>query len=123
MKMADHENSVPVSFGFIETTFLHSRFECRSRQVCAFERKHPVSTDGISFADGQDPAAVAGPAMDLHTGYSPSQPVRSGTDALPCQAIEAISTGLGIRGGRGWGGGWGGGGGATAVVHSLEPHH
>ena len=48
--MADHENSVSVSIGFSETTFLHSCFECRSGQVCVFEGKHPVSTGSSSFA-------------------------------------------------------------------------
>ena len=93
--MADHENSVPVSIGFSETTFLHSRFKCRSRQVCVFKRKHPASTGGISFAGTwvscEEPATVTRSGVDLRTGYSPSQPVQSGKDALPCQAIEAIS--------------------------------
>ena len=107
--------SVPVSIGFSETTFLHSRFECRSRQVCVFERKHPAPTGGISF-DGtwvscQEPATVAGSGVYLRTGYSPSQPVRSGKDALPCQAIKAISTGLTTNQG------------ASADVYPLEPQH
>ena len=101
IKVTDHENSGPVSIGFSETTFWHSRFECRSRQVCVFEGKHSASTDGISFAGTwvscQEPATVTGSGVDLHTGYSPSQPVLSGKDPLPCQAIEAISTGLGTN--------------------------
>ena len=105
IKMVNHENSGPVSIGFSETAFLHSRFECCSRQVCVFERKHPASTDGISVTGSrvscQEPATITGSAMDLCTGYSPSQPIRNGKDALPCQAIEAISTGLGMNpGGR-----------------------
>ena len=75
-KMADHDNSVPVNFGFGETTFIPSRFECRSMQVCVFERKHPASTDGISVTGSsvscQEPATVAGSAMDLRAGYSAS---------------------------------------------------
>ena len=50
IKMADHENSFPVSIGFSETTFLHSCFECRCRQVCVLERKHPAPTGGFCFA-------------------------------------------------------------------------
>ena len=75
--MADHENSVPVSIGFSETTFLHSRFECHCRQVCVFMRKHPAPTGGISFAGTwvscQEAATVAGSGVDLRTGYSPFQ--------------------------------------------------
>ena len=37
-EMVDHKNSVPVGFGFGETTFIPSCFECRSRQVCVFKR-------------------------------------------------------------------------------------
>ena len=33
--------------------------------------------------------------MDHRTGDSPSQPVRSGEDALSCQTAEALQTGLG----------------------------
>ena len=53
-----------------------------------------------SRISSQEPATVAGPAMDLRAGYSSSQPI--GIDALPCQAIEAVSTGFAerIRGGR-----------------------
>ena len=52
--------------------------------------------------------------MELRARYIPSQPVWSGKDALPCQAIETIPTGL-----------WNESGGPTAVVHSLEleQHH
>ena len=82
--------------------FLPSCFECRSRLVCVFERKHPASTDVISVTGSrvscQEPATVADSAMGLRAGYCSSQPDWSGTDALPCQAIEALSTGL--QGGR-----------------------
>ena len=50
--------------------------------------------------------------MDLRTGYSPSQPVRSRKDTLPCQAIKAISTGLGTNLE-----------GPSADVYTLEPQH
>ena len=100
-KMADYENSVPVSFGFGEMKFISSCFECHSRQVCVFERKHPASTDGISVTRSrvscQKPATVAGSAMDLRAGYCTSQPIWIGTDALPCQAIVRQSCIYGIR--------------------------
>ena len=99
--MADHENGVPVSFGFGQTTFIYTCFECCSRQVCVLERIHPASTDGISVTGSrvscQEPATVAGSAMDLHAGCSTSQPIWFGTDALPCQAIEVVSTGFGAN--------------------------
>ena len=69
--------------------------------MCVFIGKHPAPTGGISLArtwvSCQESATVAGSGVDLRTGYSPSQPVRSGKDALPCQAIKAISTGLGTN--------------------------
>ena len=105
-KMADHENIAPVSIGFGETTFLPSCFECHSRQVCVFERKHPASTDGISVTRSRvschEPVTFAGSTMDLRAGYGTSLPIWSRTDALPCQAIEALSTGLGTNPGGQW---------------------
>ena len=75
--------------------------------MCVLERKHPAPANGISFAgtlvSRQEPATIAGSGVDLRAGYSPSQPVRSGKDALPCQAIKAISTGLGVNPGVGVG--------------------
>ena len=51
-----------------------------------------VSTDVISVTGSrvscQEPASVAGSAMDLRAGYSASCPIGNRTDALPCQAIE-----------------------------------
>ena len=107
-------DSVPVSIGFGETTFLPSCFEFHSRQVCVFERKHPASTDSISVTGNrfscQEPATVAGFAMDLRAGYCTSQPIWSGTDALPCEAIEALSTG-----------GWGVGGDSGCSFIGITP--
>ena len=85
--MADHENSVPVNISFSETTFLHSRFECHSWQVCVFKRKHPARTGGISFAGScfscQEPATVTGSGVDLRTGIAISiRPKRKGCFAL-----------------------------------------
>ena len=38
VKMADHENCVPVSIGFSETALIPSRIECHSRSRCVFAR-------------------------------------------------------------------------------------
>ena len=86
-------------------------------------RKLPAPTGGVPVGGSrifrQESATVTGSATDLSAEYSSSQPIWVGTDALPCQAIEAVSTGFidnqGWVGcfwvGRGvWGGGGGGGG-------------
>ena len=108
--------TVPVSIGFSETVLIPSRIECRSRQACVREREHPTSTRGISFAGTwfpcEESTTVTGSGVDLRTGDSPPEPVRSGEDAVPCQTVKALPTGLGKNLG-----------GPSTDVCSLESQH
>ena len=101
IKMADHETVFMSALASARRrSYIHTLSVAPGRCVF-FERKHPAPASGISFAgtwvSRQEPATIAGSGVDLHTGYSPSQPVGSGEDAVPCQAIKAISTGLGTN--------------------------
>ena len=84
------------SIGFGETVLISARFERLGRQV--LERSHPTTTCGISFAGTwfpcEESTTVTGSGVDLHTGDSPSQPVRSGEDAVSCQTAKTLPTGL-----------------------------
>ena len=82
-----------------------------NKESCPSGTTDVISVTGSSFFC-QEPATIAGSAMDLHARYCSSQPVWIVTDALPCQATEALSTGLETNQG-----------GLTVVVHSLEPLH
>ena len=115
--MADHETVFMLALASARRrSYIHTLSVAPGKCVF-FERKHPAPASGISFAgtwvSRQEPATIAGSGVDLHTGYSPSQPVGSGEDAVPCQAIKAISTGLGTNLG----------GGPSADVYTLEPQH
>ena len=111
--MAGHENCVPASIGFGKTALISALIECHGRQVCVLERSHPGTTCGISFAGTwfpfEESTTVTGSGMDHRTRDSPSQPVRSGEDAVSCQTAETLHTGLGKN--------WGGGGGQRMFVH------
>ena len=99
LEMADHENCVPASIGFGETALISARIECLGWQVCVLERSHPVTTCGKSFAGTwfpcEESTTITGSGVDHHTGDSPSQPVRSGEDAVSCQTAKTLHTGLG----------------------------
>ena len=114
--MADHENCVPASIGFGETVLISARIECRGWQVCVLERSHPATTCGISFAGtwfpSEESTTVTGSGVDHCTRNFPSQPVRSGEDAVSCQTAEALHTGLGKNPGR-----------PSMDVCSLESQH
>ena len=73
--------------------------ECLSRQVCVLKRSHPATTCSISFGRTwfpcEESTTVTGSGMDLRTGDSPSQPVRSGEDAVSCQTAKTLPMGLG----------------------------
>ena len=63
--------------------------ECLGRQVCVLERCHPATTC-ISFGGTwfpcEESTTVTGSGMDLRTGDSPSQPVRSGADVCSLES-------------------------------------
>ena len=107
--MGDHENCVPASIGFSETVLISSRIERRSWQVCVLKRKHPTTACGISFAGTQFPweesTTITGSGVDYCTRDCPSQPVRSGEDAVSGQTVKALPMGLGKSPGGGGGGG------------------
>ena len=92
------------NIGFGKTALISALIECRGRQVCVLERSHPGTTCGISFAGTwfpfEESTTVTGSGMDHRTRDSPSQPVRSGEDAVSCQTAETLHTGLG----KNWGG-------------------
>ena len=94
--MAGHENCVPASIGFSETVLISSRIERHSRQVCVLERKHPTTTCGISFAGTwfpcEESTTFTGSRVDLRSGDSPPEPLRSGEDAVSCQTVKALPT-------------------------------
>ena len=96
--MADHENCVPASIGFGETALIPAHIECRARQMCVRQRKHTTTTCGISFAGTWFPSAESttdpGPGVDHRTGDCPLEPSGSGENAVPCQTVETLLTGL-----------------------------
>ena len=95
---------------------ISARIERISRQVCVIERSHPATTCGISFAGTwfpcEESTTVTGSGIDLRTGDSPSQPVRSEEDAVSCQTAKTLHTGLGKNPA-----------GPSADVCSLESQH
>ena len=70
-KMADAQMCVPVSIGFGKTALIPARIEYSAWQVCVRERKHSMSTCGIStsgtWLPGEESATDAGPWMDHGT--------------------------------------------------------
>ena len=77
-----------------------------------------MTTCGISFSitwfPCEESTTVTGSGVDHRTGDFPSQPVRSGEDAVSCHTAEALHTGLGKNPG---------GGGLSIDVCSLESQH
>ena len=97
-KMADHEMCVPASIGFGETTLIPACIECRAHQMCVRQRKHIATTCGISFArtwfPSEESTTEPGPGVDHRTGDCPLEPDGSGENAVSCQTVETLLTGL-----------------------------
>ena len=116
--MADNENCVPVSIGFVETVLISARIECLGRRVCVLEGSHPVTTCGISFArtwfaKNQLPSQAPGWITTLGIAHlNPSEAER-----MLCPVTQLK---LYIRDSKESGGG---GGGASTDVYSLESQH
>ena len=99
------DDVIPLKWRTMKTVFLLALTLSVAPGRCVFLRGNTQRQLMVSLAGArvscQEPATVAGSTMDLCTGYSTSHLVRNGKDALPCQAIEAISTALRTnRGGR-----------------------
>ena len=88
----------------------------RPAGVCSREEPPSDNLWWFSFAGTwfpcEESTTVTGSGMDNHTGDSPSQPVRSGEDAVSCQTAETLHTGLGKNLG-----------GPSTDVCSLESQH
>ena len=121
LKMADHENVFLLALALArQRSYLHALSVAAG--MCVLERSHPATTCDISFAGTwfpcEESTTVIGSGVDLRTGDSPSQPVRSREDAMSCQTAEALHTALGKKKESGRGGG-----GASTVACSLESQH
>ena len=97
-KMADLEMCVPVSIGFGETALIPACFECCALQMCVRQRKCITTTCGMSF-DGnwfpsEESATDPGPWVDHRTGDCPLESDGSGENAVLCQTVETLLTGL-----------------------------
>ena len=66
--------------------------------MCVLQRKHPATTCGISFAGtwfpSEESTTEPGPGVDHRTGDCPLEPNGSGENAVSCQIVETLLTGL-----------------------------
>ena len=89
---------VPVSIGFGKTALIPARIECRARQMCVRQRKHTATTCGISVAGtwfpSEESATDPGPWMDHRARDCPLESEGSGENAVSCQTVETLHTGL-----------------------------
>ena len=115
-KMADAQMCVPVSIGFGETALVPACIEYSAWQMCVRERKHSMSTCGISTSGtwllGEESATDAGPWMDHGTWDCSLESDGTGVNVMSHSTAEALHRGLGKNPG-----------GPAANVHSLEPQH
>ena len=107
---------VPVSIGFGKTALIPARIECRARQMCVRQRKHTTTTCGISVAGtwfpSEESATDPGPWMDHRARDFPLESDGSGENAVSCEAVETLHTGL-----------WKNPAGRSADVSTLESQH
>ena len=107
---------VPVSVGFGKTALVPARFEYSAWQISVRERKHSMSTCGIStsgtWLPGEESATDAGAWMDHGTGDCSLESDRTGAYVMSRAAAETLHLGLGKNPG-----------GTAANVYSLEPQH
>ena len=108
-KIADDENSVPVSIGFSATTIISPCAKCRIWQVCILKRKYPapklVSLLPEAGFFGQEPATVTGSRMNHSPRYGSFQPGWTRENVMSVQTTQAISKGYRKNPGGGGGGG------------------
>ena len=106
---------VPVSIGFGKTALVPARIEYSARQMCVHQRKHTATTCGISVAGTWFPSeeTATDPGwMDHRARDCPLESDGSGENAVSCETVEALHTGL-----------WKNPRGPSAYVHTLQWQH
>ena len=121
------DDVIPLKWRTMKTVFLLAWASARRRSYihalsvapgrCVFVRGNTQRQLVVSLFAGtwfpcKESTTVTSSGVDLCTMDSPSQPVRSGENAVPCQAVKTLSAGLGTNPD-----------GPSTTIHSLESQH